>query len=205
MHGGGTPAGDDQAEGTLSSEAAAAGGDQAGGTEEPIPVRLSPKPWSPSPQPPAWLNSAPSLPVSGPGRGRRAVRRGSHCPRCPHRELSYAGAAALTFLLQGKSWGRGDLALLLGTAAPEHLTAGQGGRPGAPNPLPAWPPAHLSTLGAAPSTALIPYRAFPCPPIPRSLFGNCAAPLHTEECTQPCLFRAGETCIPQSQITSNTC
>lgn len=133
---------------------------QTGGTVEPIPVGLSPKPCSPSPQPLAWLNPASSLSVSGPGRGRGAVRR-SHCPGCPHREqLPSAG----TELGQ-----RGPCTTFV-TAAPEHLPAGQGAQPGTPNPLPAWTPSPLSTLGAAPSTALIPYMALPCPPTPCSLF-----------------------------------
>lgn len=55
------------AEGALNSEAAAVKGVKAGGAEEPIPVGLSPKPWSPSPQLLAWLCPASSLPVSGPG------------------------------------------------------------------------------------------------------------------------------------------
>lgn len=130
---------------------------QTGGTVEPIPVGLSPKPCSPSPQ---LLNPASSLPVSGPGRGRGAVRR-SHCPGCPHREqLPSAG----TELGQ-----RGPCTTFV-TATPEHLPAGQGAQPGTPNPLPAWTPSPLSTLGAAPSTALIPYMALPCPPTPCSLF-----------------------------------
>lgn len=130
---------------------------QTGGTVEPIPVGLSPKPCSPSPQ---LLNPASSLPVSGPGRGRGAVRR-SHCPGCPHREqLPSAG----TELGQ-----RGPCTTFV-TATPEHPPAGQGAQPGTPNPLPAWTPSPLSTLGAAPSTALIPYMALPCPPTPCSLF-----------------------------------
>lgn len=93
-----------------------------------------------------------------------------------------------------ESWARGDLALLLSPHSQagnslEHQT-----------PILPGPPAHLSTFGAAPSTALIPYRAFPCSPTPRFLFGNCAAPLHTEESTQQCLFRAGETCTLQSHL-----
>lgn len=168
---------------------------QAGGPGEPIPVGLSPKPCSPSPQPLAWLNPASSLPVSGPGRGRRAVRRRSHCPGCPHREQLPS---------EGRELGQRGPCTTFVTAASEHLPAGQGAQPGTPNPFLPGAPAHLSTLGAAPSTALIPYRALPCPPTPCSPFGNCAAPLHTKEHTQPCLFQAGETCIPQSQTTSNT-
>lgn len=108
---------------------------------------LSPKPWSPSPQPLAWLYPASSLPVSGPGRARRAVRRGSHCPRCPHRELSSPSATALTFPLQGESWGRGNLALLL---SPLPLSTSQPGREVGLEHKPFLPgtPAHLSTFRA---------------------------------------------------------
>lgn len=112
------------------------------------------------------------------------MRRGSHCPRCPHRELSPPSAAALTFPLQGESWGRGDLALLL---SPRPLSTSQPGREASleHKPLSAWTPAHLSTFRAQ---HYFPTELFLTLP-PCSLFGNCAALLHTEECTQQCLFQ----------------
>lgn len=59
------------------------------------------------------------------------------------------------------SWDTGDLAQLLVTTTSEHLTARQGGVTKNWDPFPSRPPTWLSTFGAAPSTALIPYGVFP--------------------------------------------
>lgn len=107
---------------------------------------LSPKPWFLLPRPLAWLNPASSLPVSGPGRGRRAVRRGSHCPGCPHRELSSPVSLHSPSLCR-ESWGRGTLHHFCHhSPSPSQPGRASTSQPGTPNPLPAWtpsPPEHF--------------------------------------------------------------
>lgn len=66
--------------------------------------------------------------------------------------------------------GRGVLALLPLTAASGHLTAGREIHPEHQAPFLPRSPTWLSTFGAAPSTALIPYGVFPSPP--SSLLGT---------------------------------
>lgn len=108
-------------------------------------------PWSPSPQPPSLVSFYCLVPPClGARQGQECCKEGSHTAlgiTCLRRELSSQGTNALTFSLQGGSTqhppcprdsrGRGDLALFLITAASKHLTAGQGGPPGAPDLLPA--------------------------------------------------------------------